>query len=257
MAITQVEYALIRKFREVGILKAGASLIEFGQSNWYGDVPLDQLKSDIDVFAAAGKRADLRARLDKIVTEKPHEMLFDIGSIFYECFLDPPHRTAVDYGGTGMARKLDLNAPLPDLGQFDVTIDFGTGEHIFDVRTFFQNVHDVTRPGGIIIHGLPWHGFIDHGFYNFQPTLFFDMAAANGYQVLNVSCGAIEPPQVHSLNSREACVAFAKAGKIPANALLFVAYQKGPKAQPFRVPVQGYYAGTLSDELKNDWQTMR
>ncbi|MCC6913011.1 MAG: hypothetical protein IT566_04865 [Rhodospirillaceae bacterium] len=257
MAITQVEYALIRKFREVGILKSGGSLIEFGQSNWYGDVPLEQLDKDIDLFAPAEKRAALRARLQRLLAEKPPEMLFDIAAVFHACFLDPVRHVAVDYGGTKLAQKLDLNAPLPDLGQFDVAIDFGTGEHIFDIKTFFENVHNVTAPGGVIIHGLPWHGFIDHGFYNFQPTLFFDMAAANGYRVLNVSCGAIEPPQVHSLNTREACVAFAKSGKIPANALLLVAYQKGPAAQPFRVPVQGYYAGALSAELNKDWQTMR
>lgn len=257
MAITQVEYALIRKFREIGILKPGGSLLEFGQSNWYGDVPLEQLTKDIDLFAAPEKRHALRTRLDRLLAEKPHEMLFDIAGVFYEGFLDPSRYAAVDYGGTAIAQKLDLNVPLPDIGRFDIVIDFGTGEHIFDIKTFFQNVHDVTAPGGVIIHGLPWQGFVDHGFYNFQPTLFFDMAAANDYRVLNVSCGAIEPPQVHSLNTREACVAFAKSGRVPANALLLAVYQKGTTAQPFRVPVQGYYAGTLSAELNKDWLTMR
>jgi len=257
MAITQVEYALIRKLREVGVLKPGSSLIEFGQSNWYGDVPLEQLYKDIETFAAPEKRLSLRARVEQLVAAKPHEMLFDIAAAFYECFIDPQQYTAIDYGGTKIAHKYDLNKPLPALGAFDVAIDFGTGEHIFDVKTFFQNVHDVTAPGGIMIHSLPWHGFADHGFFNFQPTLYFDIAAANGYSVLNVTCGAINPPQVHALNTREACVAFAKSGNIPANAELLVVYRKGAQHQPFRVPIQGYYGGVLSDQLKGDWLTMR
>lgn len=257
MAITQVEYALIRKLREVGVLKPGSSLIEFGQSNWYGDVPLEQLHADIDLFAALEKRASLRARLDHLTASKPQEMLFDIAGVFYECFLDPSQYAAIDYGGTAIARKHDLNTPLTAVGQFDVAIDFGTGEHIFDVKTFFQNVHNVAKPGGVMIHSLPWHGFHDHGFFNFHPTLYFDMAAANGYRVLNVSCGAINPPQVHALNTREACVAFAKSGNLPANAELLAVYQKGPQEQPFRVPVQGYYGGVLSEGLKSDWLSMR
>ena len=257
MAITQIEYALIRKFREVGLLKPGGALIEFGQSNWYGDVPLEQLTTDLENFSAPEKRAALRARLAETVAARSPEMLFDIATIFYECFLDPSRYAAIDYGGTKVAQKHDLNVPLPDIGKFDVAIDFGTGEHIFNIKTFFENVHNVTAPGGTMIHGLPWHGFVDHGFYNFQPTLFFDIAAANGYRVLNISCGAINPPQVHSLNTREACVEYAKSGQIPQNAILVVTYQKGHTDQAFRVPIQGYYAGTLSQALQEDWRTMR
>ncbi len=102
MAIASIEYALIRKLRELGLLKPGGTLIEFGEANWYGDVTLDTLRVDIDAFAPDDRKKSLRAELDQVEAARPRFMDFDLARIFYDCFLAPSVRVAVDlldFGG--------------------------------------------------------------------------------------------------------------------------------------------------------------
>ena len=261
MAITSVEYALIRRLRELGLIKTGGTLIEFGEANWYGDVTLDTLRVDIAAFAAEERKAPLRAELDQVEASRPKFMDFDLARIFYGCFLQCTERVAIDLHGTKTALRLDLNTPLVDElrargGPFDIMFDFGTAEHVFDVRQFFANAHDATKPGGLMIHGLPWTGWIDHGFYNFQPTMFFDLAAANGYTLHTVCYAATNPFALESINSRDAFVELAKSGRLAPNAQLYGVFSKTTD-QPFRTPMQGYYDGTLTKAQVTAWRSMR
>jgi hypothetical protein len=47
MAITAVDYFIISKLKEQALIPTRPSVLELGEANWYGDVPLDQLASDI------------------------------------------------------------------------------------------------------------------------------------------------------------------------------------------------------------------
>lgn len=38
-----------------------------------------------------------------------------------------------------------------------------------------------------MVHVLPFHNYTNHGFYNFQPVLFHDLAQANHYNILRMS----------------------------------------------------------------------
>lgn len=261
MAITVVEYALIRRLRELGLIKPGGTLVEFGEANWYGDVTLDTLRADIGAFAAAEAKESLLAELDRIAADRPKFMDFDLARIFYACFLQDAARVAVDLHGTKTALKLNLNEPIAGQlaahgGPFDLMFDFGTAEHVFDLRQFFANAHDATKPGGLMIHGLPWTGWIDHGFYNFQPTLFFDLAAANGYTLHTVCYAVIDPFALESINSRDAFAALAKSGRVAPNSQLYGVFSKAAD-QPFRTPMQGYYDGTLTKAQVTAWRSMR
>jgi hypothetical protein len=44
-------------------------------------------------------------------------------------------------------------------------------------------MHDALHAGGIALYVLPTFGDIDHGFYNVHPTMYFDLAKANGYAI--------------------------------------------------------------------------
>lgn len=80
----------------------------------------------------------------------------------------------------------DLNTPIPLSlhGQYDVIFDGGTLEHVFDVPEVFRNIHKLLKPGGIVIHVSPSHNHVDHGFYMFSPTLFYDYYSTNAYDIL-------------------------------------------------------------------------
>ncbi len=88
----------------------------------------------------------------------------------------------------GVDHLFDLNnseTPLELYECFDVVYTNGTLEHIFDVPAALRNMCRMTRPGGFHVHAAPSNNHLDHGFYQFSPTLFFDFYAANKYTIEN------------------------------------------------------------------------
>ena len=234
----------------------GGDLLEIGQANWYGDVSLNQLAADIERFAAAQQRAALLQELETARAD-PAAATWDLARLFWQAFLSPASITAIDLGGTATAHKLDLNQPI-DIGQrFDIVHNAGTLEHVFDIAQAFRNIHNLTRPGGFMIHHAPFVGWVDHGFYSLHPTLFWDLAEANGYHIPFMLYAEIDPPLLERLNSREAVLAMAKAGRIGRNANLAAVLQRPNAEAPFRVPMQGYYAGRISQEAVDAWSLLR
>jgi SAM-dependent methyltransferase len=97
-----------------------------------------------------------------------------------------------DYEGAELI--LNLNDPVPEaqFGQFDVILDIGTLEHLFDVPTALGNLVKMLKIGGQIILIVPTTNSIDHGFYMFSPTLLFDFFQANGFD--NFDCYLLAGP---------------------------------------------------------------
>jgi SAM-dependent methyltransferase len=100
---------------------------------------------------------------------------------------------AIDVNEKFGSITMDLNRSVRrDYGyaeHYDLVIDNGTGEHIFDQRAVFENMHDLCRSGGVMVNVLPFGSFLNHGFFNFHPTLFLDLAAANDYRILGLGIG--------------------------------------------------------------------
>jgi len=81
---------------------------------------------------------------------------------------------------------VDLNCDVPEdlVNQFDVIIDPGTLEHVFDLRNSLKNIFLMLREGGRIIHlSAPASNAIEHGFYMFSPTLFYDYYECNNFKI--------------------------------------------------------------------------
>lgn len=257
MAISFIEYQLIRSLQEQNLFPRGGDLLEIGEANWYGDVSLDVLRADIARFAAPEKQAALLAALEAAAPRRDHQGLWDLGKVFWNTFLAPASISAIDFGGSAIAQKLDLNQPI-DIGQrFDIVHNAGTLEHVFDIAQAFRNMHNLTRPGGFMIHHAPFTGWVDHGFYALQPTLFWDLAEANGYHINVMLYAEVTPPQLVTLPSRESVLELAKAGRIGRNANLAVVMQRPLADAPFRIPMQGYYAGRISQDAVDAWSQLR
>lgn len=69
------------------------------------------------------------------------------------------------------------------IGLFDVVLDAGCMEHIFNVPMVLQNYFHLLRVDGLCIHILPASGHVNHGFYSFSPCLFSDYYTANKWQI--------------------------------------------------------------------------
>jgi len=80
----------------------------------------------------------------------------------------------------------DLQYPIDHKfdNYFNFVIDSGTIEHIFDVKSVMENIVRVTKVGGYVLQIVPAQGFLNHGFYQFSPTLFYDFYTNNGFEVI-------------------------------------------------------------------------
>lgn len=81
---------------------------------------------------------------------------------------------------------LDLNIKTQKIQQtFDIVLDGGTLEHIYHLDNALQNIDTFTKLGGLTIHLNPTSNHVDHGFYSFSPTFYYDYYKNNGYEVLD------------------------------------------------------------------------
>lgn len=81
----------------------------------------------------------------------------------------------------------DLNEDVPEelYNKYDLIFDGGTSEHIFNFPKALANYNKMLKVGGRIIHSLPSSNHVDHGFYMFSPTLFYDYYFANKWEILD------------------------------------------------------------------------
>lgn len=82
------------------------------------------------------------------------------------------------YEGTEIL--IDLNNSIPDnlVCKYDLVLDLGTSEHIFNYPQVLINSHLFSKPGGFIYHEVPLN-WPNHGFYSISPTLFYDFYSDN------------------------------------------------------------------------------
>ncbi len=101
----------------------------------------------------------------------------------------------------------DLNLPVPSRlhSYFGLIVDSGTMEHVFDVRQVAENIIQMCRISGSVVHITPASNFLDHGFYSFSPAFFYDLYAANGFEDLR--CYILQH-QPEPLNYFAACPYF-------------------------------------------------
>jgi hypothetical protein len=85
------------------------------------------------------------------------------------------------YKHKGVDETVDLCEPV-DLGRYDLVIDPGTIEHCFNVAQAFKNAAQAVKVGGHIFH-IGSLSMVNHAFYSFSPTLFYDFYKTNGFEI--------------------------------------------------------------------------
>lgn len=168
-----------------GAFKGFRSVIELGSQDLNfkpRTALLDQLKAGLKGVEPAKVEAAFQKAL---AASTPDE--FRVGWL-YE-LMGMAEYSCVDADGRYGAQVWDLNVPIPEehRGRYDLVTDHGTLEHVFNVFQGFKNVHDLAHPGSVMIHYIPFQANVDHGFFNFQPVLFDDLANENRYEVLERS----------------------------------------------------------------------
>lgn len=100
---------------------------------------------------------------------------------------------AIDVDGSPGSVPLDLNfddIPADARERFDLVTNLGTTEHVANQVNAFKIIHELTKPGGLMIHHLPMQGNLNHGLVNYQPKFFWMLARSNDYRFLHLSFSA-------------------------------------------------------------------
>ena len=178
---------------------------------------------------------------------------------------------SIDINGAYGSYPFDLNKNISKNynfnEQYDLVINNGTGEHVFNQYSLYLNFHNLTKTNGIMLNILPFIDWINHGFYNFNPIFFADLAASNNYKIIKISLanrnGAelklqgdnfeilfdqIKPNKNNSKFEKMIEIAKDKIGK---NILLVVSTRKLTN-DPFKIPLQGKYLADISN-FKTDY----
>jgi SAM-dependent methyltransferase len=80
----------------------------------------------------------------------------------------------------------DLNQPIPEnlQEQFDLVLDGGLLEHVFNFPIAIKSCMQMVRVGGRFILITPANNLFGHGFYQFSPELFYRIfSPENGFEI--------------------------------------------------------------------------
>jgi len=171
-----------------GILKSDSKLLDIGPQNVFC-IPDDKLR---DFYSRAGsilKGEAFEKEIQRIVyfsTPRPDERTTLLSEIIA--------LTSVEYNSFDVCPGLKTD--IVDLNYeslrsrykeyYDIVLNFGTTEHVFNQWNSFRIMHDALKTGGILYCQLPATGYLDHGYYCYTPLFFHDLAEANDYVIVDL-----------------------------------------------------------------------
>lgn len=159
--------------------------VSFNRVLTLGHQSLKLFPSEVDYF-----RSTYRAHFGSSATSLEGHKWEAYADDFLRDFLGAKSITVLDASPYEGADTLhDMNYPVPTEWheQYDVVIDGGTLEHIFNIPMAFTNVANMLKIGGTVFVSTPANNMMGHGFYQFSPELMFRVFSTdNGFEFPNV-----------------------------------------------------------------------
>lgn len=153
----------------------------------------------------------------------------------------------------------DLNQPV-DLGEtFDLVTNNGTSEHIFNQAMVFENAHNLSH--GYMVHCLPFTPWVNHGFFNYNPIFFRDLASANDYDArifIASAAGSWFQLKAKDLFAEKHPIKLEKKLeklKYTGHSSLVVAILRKTNGDAFRPPFQGKYLKDIEGDLESTYSS--
>jgi len=170
---------------------------------------------------------------------------------------------AIDVNNDKDAIALDLNNIVYDKinEKFDLVTNNGTSEHIFNQHSVFANIHNLCKVDGYMIHVLPCTGWVDHGFYNYNPNLFTAIAEQNDYNIEWTGFGVTNADLICRTNftdvkernpSRKEYVEI--LNQMGNDTMLMAVMQKTTDNE-FKIPMQKIYSNSIDSQTI--WKSYR
>jgi len=230
---------LYRQLKLQGALDAIDNVMELGSQDFW--CPQKNLVKAL--FKAFGRPSPGDELLStNNASQKPARLLYEALGIAYNC---------VDVDGRSGTLVLDLNfdsAPEEHWNKYGLVTNHGTSEHILNQYNVFKMMHDFTKPGGIMVHAVPFTVHLEHGFFNYQPNFFEALARYNSYETLGLWVGP--DWQLPSFIPWDPMLLDYLAFNSKTTHLL-VAAQRKMYDKPFCVPFQEIYENMVPDEARS------
>jgi hypothetical protein len=141
-------------------------------------------------------RSDLKALRSTVPQDSATEAWFqsyrwgDFAENFFRDVLKFETVDSIDFSAyQGASIIHDLGNPLPPeyVGKFDLAVDGGTLEHVFDFPQAVGNLMKLVRVNGAVYLSGPCNNLCGHGFYQFSPELMYRVfSSANGFEPIFV-----------------------------------------------------------------------
>ena len=175
MGVTREAMVLYSKVHECGILDFSSKLkvVDLGAQQVYFQ--------DNDFFKKYLTFTNItHESIDKFTWAMPSRNLHEAMGFDYDCIdLDPIFPDSLRWD-----LNLD-NCPEEYKGKYDICSNLGTTEHLIGQQNSFKIMHDLTKPGGVMIHMLPAFE-PNHGFFSYSPALFEYLARYNKYKIVGL-----------------------------------------------------------------------
>lgn len=174
MGIAKGAYSLLAELKR-DYSELGGAVLQLGKQTTF--LNASQMESSLKKIGVSSA-IDLNSRV------KSSEHVDDVylfNSLGFECV------DSMDYSDYEGATYIhDFNQPVPEQfhQKYDAIYDGGTLEHIFDFPQSLRNIFKMLKVGGVVIHSSPSSNHVDHGFYMFSPTVFYDWYSANGFEII-------------------------------------------------------------------------
>ena len=162
-------------------------------------------------------------------------------------------------GFEGASFTFDLNSvslPADLRGSFEWVLDPGTMEHVFSVPNVLRNIWSALECGGRAVHISPSSNWIDHGFYMYSPTLFYDFYVQNNWQIQTIQVvrhSQFPGSRWFVVDYSPGCLMPRSSGGLDGHTYqTFCVAQKTEDATGDRVPQQGRYFEEWFDPGNSD-----
>lgn len=258
MGLGREAFSLYAHLYEKGFFTEIHSVIELGSQEMKAAVENDILQF-LKTIGSQNPQLDFKkaqATIGKRPVSKRLIRPFNMPAKVIYQWLGVKDYESIDSNGDSGARIFDLNEDIRKkygyAKTFDLVTNHGTTEHVFNQYACFKNIHDLTKTGGYMLHGLPFQGYVGHCFYNYQPNFYLDLALANEYDVKGmwvvVDNNFVVPYSKDLVQrQRKSC---------STDMLLFCLLQK-KKDLPFRIPFQGKYVEVTQLDVVNNLKFRR
>ena len=155
----------------------------------------------------------------------------------------------------------DLNYPVESIWrqQFDVVIDGGSLEHVFNFPVAIANCMNMVKPGGSLFVFTMANNHMGHGFYQFSPELFYRILHPdNGFQIKNLILEQHDYPGAE-LSAHTRCFSVVdpakvgtRVGLVSKSPVMMMAHAVRTEIKPIfsQYPIQSDYSARHSGQSK-------